>query len=288
MRKNIFFILILSSFTAFAQLEKTTFWEISGKDLKTSSYLFGTMHIICKDKYSLSTKVSEAIAKSKVLFIEIDFNDAVNNFKATYSLLNKSGKPLNLYFTYNENIKIKQILKKKIRVDYDRFQNLSPSVLEDWLMNSSINCKSVSYENELLKIADKSKIRIASLETFEEHFATDTAYTNKEAVENIKEMLKLDYQSEVLAHFQKMSEQYFRQDIQAIYNGVIDYHKSKNNLKYIEAVLDTRNKAWIPRIEKSMKNGKSFFAFGAAHLGGENGVINLLRKQGYTVKPVYN
>ncbi|MCU0326408.1 MAG: TraB/GumN family protein [Spirosomaceae bacterium] len=288
MKKSILFIFILSSFTTFAQLEKTTFWEVSGKDLKTPSYLFGTMHSICKDKYRLPTKVSEAITKSKVLFIEIDFNDVLNDFKATYSLLNKAGKPLNMYFTYNENIKIKQILKKKLRVNYDRFQNLSPSVLEDWLLSTSVNCKSVSYESELMKIAGKSKIRIASLETFEEHFATDSAYTNKEAVENIKEMLKKDYQSEVVTHFQKMSDQYFRQDIQKIYNDFVAYHKSKNNLKFVDAILDTRNKAWIPRIEKSMKNGKSFFAFGAAHLGGENGVINLLRKQGYSVKPLYN
>jgi uncharacterized protein YbaP (TraB family) len=30
----------------------------------------------------------------------------------------------------------------------------------------------------------------------------------------------------------------------------------------------------------------TFFAVGAGHLGGNTGVIALLRKQGYTVKPV--
>jgi uncharacterized protein YbaP (TraB family) len=35
-----------------------------------------------------------------------------------------------------------------------------------------------------------------------------------------------------------------------------------------------------------MQQSPSFFAVGAAHLGGDIGVITLLRKQGYTVKPV--
>jgi len=32
---------------------------------------------------------------------------------------------------------------------------------------------------------------------------------------------------------------------------------------------------------------KSFYAVGAGHLGGENGLINLLLKEGYTVTPVF-
>jgi uncharacterized protein YbaP (TraB family) len=37
-----------------------------------------------------------------------------------------------------------------------------------------------------------------------------------------------------------------------------------------------------------MKTESTFFAVGSAHLAGELGVINLLRKAGYSVKPVMN
>jgi uncharacterized protein YbaP (TraB family) len=37
-----------------------------------------------------------------------------------------------------------------------------------------------------------------------------------------------------------------------------------------------------------MKSKGALFAVGAAHLPGEKGVINLLRKQGFTVKPIAN
>jgi uncharacterized protein YbaP (TraB family) len=39
-------------------------------------------------------------------------------------------------------------------------------------------------------------------------------------------------------------------------------------------------------MEEAMKAQPAFFAVGAGHLAGDKGVINLLRKQGYTVTPV--
>jgi uncharacterized protein len=51
-------------------------------------------------------------------------------------------------------------------------------------------------------------------------------------------------------------------------------------------MLDNRNKNWIPKIIEFAKEQRVFFGFGAGHLPGENGVINLLRKEGYTVKAV--
>ena len=51
-----------------------------------------------------------------------------------------------------------------------------------------------------------------------------------------------------------------------------------------EEMLDKRNSSWIPIIEKAARTKPTFFAFGAGHLGGPNGVINLLRQRGYTVR----
>jgi uncharacterized protein YbaP (TraB family) len=47
-----------------------------------------------------------------------------------------------------------------------------------------------------------------------------------------------------------------------------------------------RNKNWIPLMAEQMPENVTFFAVGAGHLGGEEGVIALLRKEGYVVVPV--
>jgi len=44
----------------------------------------------------------------------------------------------------------------------------------------------------------------------------------------------------------------------------------------------------VPLIEAKIKgDAPKLFAVGAAHLGGDNGVIALLRKEGYTLTPVF-
>jgi uncharacterized protein YbaP (TraB family) len=51
-----------------------------------------------------------------------------------------------------------------------------------------------------------------------------------------------------------------------------------------KAMLDDRNKAWVPQIEKMLKEKRTFFVtVGAAHLAGPNGVPSLLRAAGYKV-----
>ena len=51
-------------------------------------------------------------------------------------------------------------------------------------------------------------------------------------------------------------------------------------------MIDNRNKKWMERIPEFIKNESSFIAVGAAHLGGENGLVNLLRELNYEVIPI--
>ena len=55
-----------------------------------------------------------------------------------------------------------------------------------------------------------------------------------------------------------------------------------------ETLLDNRNVNWLKIMPEMMQKESVFFAVGAAHLAGDLGVINLLKKAGYTVKPIMN
>lgn len=58
------------------------------------------------------------------------------------------------------------------------------------------------------------------------------------------------------------------------------------NAKQEKAMLTDRNNNWAEKMPEMMKNESSFFAVGGAHLMGKNGVIQLLKSKGYTLKPV--
>jgi uncharacterized protein len=54
-----------------------------------------------------------------------------------------------------------------------------------------------------------------------------------------------------------------------------------------DLLLNQRNRNWIPIMGEMMLAQPTFFAVGAGHLGGDQGVVSLLRKAGYTVEPVW-
>ena len=51
-----------------------------------------------------------------------------------------------------------------------------------------------------------------------------------------------------------------------------------------QALMTNRNRAWIPVIEGALQDGPVFAAFGALHLPGDEGVLNLLDQAGFTLE----
>ena len=77
---------------------------------------------------------------------------------------------------------------------------------------------------------------------------------------------------------------YLSQDIEKIYEFTTKSAMSSEEFE--EEMLTNRNMNWIKPIQKIIKKNKAFIAVGAAHLGGPNGVVELLRQKGYTLTPV--
>lgn len=55
---------------------------------------------------------------------------------------------------------------------------------------------------------------------------------------------------------------------------------------FMRALLDERNAAWLAKLPGIMSDGPTFVAVGALHLAGENGLVEGLRRAGYTVTAV--
>ena len=52
-----------------------------------------------------------------------------------------------------------------------------------------------------------------------------------------------------------------------------------------ERLLGSRNRRWIPKLERYLTSGQTYFAVvGAAHLGGSDGLLALLKARGYRVE----
>src|SRR5437773_2649774 len=53
----------------------TLLWEISGNGLQKSSYLFGTMHIVCSEDAMLSDSLRSVIHNFDAIYFEMDMDN---------------------------------------------------------------------------------------------------------------------------------------------------------------------------------------------------------------------
>ena len=144
-------------------------------------------------------------------------------------------------------------------------------------------CKIKSYEEELSQIARNRNLKFASLETFEEHNKA-LIYDEQIYIKEIKSFLNNPKFNVFKRDFIETKKQYNAKDPQKLYDDMLENGEEDNDTKKL---LSNRNLAWIPTMDLAMKKNRCFFAFGAGHLSGDKGVISLLKKAGYTIKPIF-
>lgn len=289
MLKKLLVLYILGfSQTLLAQNTNSLLWEISGNGLSTPSYLYGTIHRICTENVRISQKFENIIKNADKVYLEINFDEIQNDFQAHFDSFNKSGKKLNSYFTKEEYQILEKNFNKKykfLKVTLSQFSDYKPNKILPIILPRLMTCKLTSYEDEISKIAKKAKKPVLGIENYDEHnsFEEESDSTIKMEAERLFAILSDEKASnDVLEVYNTTFNLYQTQDVEKLYAYVKETNSPEENAK----VLDFRNKLWIPRIEKQSKSGTILYAVGAAHLGGENGVINLLKQRGFTLKPV--
>ncbi|MBB4801033.1 uncharacterized protein YbaP (TraB family) [Flavobacterium nitrogenifigens] len=260
------------------KLENSLLWEVSGNGLTKPSYLYGTVHMICSPDYFLSEKTKKAFDASNKLVLEINFADPSEMADMQKMAMGK--EPLSKLLSPEHLSKLDEILKTKTGMTVQQVDNFSLMTVMSLISMKTFGCADIKlYEMEFIEMAKKRNIQIGGLETVKSQLSIlGNAYTNDEMIQ----MLSESNQNET----DKLVASYKSENIDDLYNNVTD--KKFTSEKTRKMILDQRNLNWIKEMPQMMKTESVFFAVGAGHLGGEFGVINLLRKAGYIVKPVMN
>jgi uncharacterized protein YbaP (TraB family) len=103
--KNISILLTLFCFVqffGFAQYENSLLWEISKEGSTKKSYLYGTFDMICENSVNISPKFKSIITESEEIYLEINFNEDLDEFKRHFDGFLKNRKTLSSYYTTEE------------------------------------------------------------------------------------------------------------------------------------------------------------------------------------------
>jgi uncharacterized protein len=260
-------------------------WEVSGKGLKQHSYLFGTFHLMCKGDIQFSSNLKTAIANATEMYMELDMDDPAILLGGMMMMNMKNGKKLKDLYSPEEYEKLSSFFKDSLHTPINFLETVKPYFLVAMMYPKMMPCKSVSgVEEELMKLAKQNKKEIKGLETMEFQAAVfDTIPYEQQA----KELLKsIDSLPAYTVYFDSMVQVYKNQQLSKM--EMLFNDKDFGMEGYQDILLDNRNKNWVTQLKKIMKKESVFVAVGAGHLVGEKGLIALLKKEGYTLKPVLN
>jgi uncharacterized protein len=263
-------------------VQKNLLWEISGQGLKQPSYLFGTIHIACSDQLILSSALKKAFNSSRQLYLEVDLDDPNIAKNSLDGSMLKAGSSLKDYLSVKDYAKANQFFQKNISLPLDSLSTIKPIFLSVMIYPVLLNCKLASWEDKLMELARSQKKDVLGLETIQDQFDAIDSIPPKVQAEQMMEMIN-DLPS-AKKQVSELLTAYRNQDISQLHQLISKSSGMKP--EYEAAIIDNRNRKWIPKILKAAKTKPTFFGVGSGHLGGNYGVIALLRQSGYVVKPV--
>lgn len=260
------------------KLENSLLWEVSGNGLSKPSYLYGTIHMICSSDYFLTDKTKKAFESSEKLMLEINFSDPKEMSQMQQLAMGK--EPLSKKLTPEQLAKLDDILIKTTGMTVKQVDSFSLLTVMSLISMKTFGCTDLKfYEMEFIEQAKKRNIEIGGLESVKDQFVIlENAYTNDEIIAMLDES--------VPEETAKLVSTYKAENIESLYD--ITTYERFTSKKTKKIILDERNLNWVKSMAELIKKQSVFFAVGSAHLGGEFGVINLLRKAGYKVKPILN
>jgi uncharacterized protein YbaP (TraB family) len=261
--------------------ENALLWSVTGKGLSTPSYVYGTIHMICKEDFLFSSTLKQKLNDSKSIYLELDMDDPSMMIKMATMAIMKDHTLQDLMSEADYKT-LSQFVKDTLGMPMMLFNKMKPITLMSLIYTKVLPCSSTeSYEMKMVEIAKASKKEIRGLETIEEQMGVFDKIPDSVEAQMIMEMIRtMPAQRKQMT---EMVEAYKKEDIQTLAAQLSESPEWKG---FEDILLANRNRNWIPIMETAMKQGTQVFAVGAGHLPGKDGVINLLRAAGYTVTPV--
>ena len=281
-------ILVLLSNNSFSQKNVKKYpsllWEITGKGLKKPSYLFGTMHVSSKMVFHLPDTFYYAIKNVEAVALELNPDvwqgQMVKLDQLQLNYKNFSQAPNADYI--NE----RSFQLDKYEDELKAALSTEPTVLNGLLYRSYKSKEDFEEDTFLdLYIFQTGKKLGKRATGVENYYETEKivleAYSDM-AKEKERKTIDTDGES-MMGISRKMEDAYRAGDLDLLdsLSDMMDASEAfRNKFMY------KRNEIQANSIDTIIKKSSLFVGVGAAHLAGDKGVIEMLRRKGYTLRPI--
>ena len=295
MHYTYFIILFFSfSFTALGQTEQeivsepkdsTLIWQITKADSKDTSYLLGTIHLPLKAAFYCIDTAQTLMKRTNRAFFEIVVNQEAIGEQAYYFLAQEEKDRISFVLDSGEQAQLYALGSKLMGPGAAVLRQLKPigaySVLTmSMLPMDTSNSMDILYQEK----AKEWGIPVASLETIEDQFDVLDTIQKYGSRSLLLELINNPDQLEADAN--ELLKAYLNQDLPLISQLIHDEFSTVIDQKVRQYLLNNRNIKMATNMINAAEVESCFFAIGAAHLVGDTGVIQALRRHGYTVQAI--
>ncbi|NWJ23335.1 TraB/GumN family protein [Rhizobium sp. RM] len=277
---------------------KGTFWRIE-KSGAEPSYLLGTMHVTDPRVLEMPNGAKEAFEKAGAVIVESD--EIVDEQKVAVSLLSKpeltmflDGKSITDILSPENAARLEKGLKDR-GIPLNAVSRMKP-----WMLSGFVALPACEFtrkaagasflDKKLAEDALKNGKRLIGLETMVEQLTAMSELPMEFHLQSLIETLELgDRMDDVMA---TMTDLYVSGDIgmtMPMLKSLDTKTAGTSEQGYVafeQRIITDRNHVMAERAAPELEKGNVFMAVGALHLPGSEGVIELLRAQGFKVTRV--
>ncbi len=265
--------------------EKSFLWRVRSN--KGTIYLLGSIHYLKRENYPLKKSIQDAFDSSATLVLEIDLerdtperSQQVMLEKALYrdgTTLEQNVAP--------ETYQLAQRRARELGIDLLQMSQLKPWFVALSLV--SVKLQKMGFDPNfgldrvLADQAKKSGKAIRGLETLEFQIGLLDRLSPAEQDSMLRQTLnELDMLDKSL---EQIVQSWNSGDGRAVEQLLLA--SMKDYPEIYEKVVVERNRRWLAELSKMLDRGdKALVVVGAAHLVGQNGLIELLQQRGYIVE----
>lgn len=279
------FIALAISVGASAQL----FWKVSGNGLKIPSYLFGTHHLIEKERIPSFDKVLAYVKQTDAVVGEMDMSNMALLQSKIMNEAAMKDSTLTQLLSADDYKTVDQAFTKNLGMGIERMVNLKPAllgVMYETVLFQKLNMMAkqptpvdMIFQNE----ARAQSKQIIGLETIEKQINVllNTSSYKRQAQQLLEAVKKTDSLQPL---YKRVNEAYLKGDLKAL--QAMAKEEDAMNEQETKALVTDRNADWVMQLKKLMPQKSCFVAVGTLHLADESGLIAQLRKAGFKVEPV--